>query len=463
MQLLLYKKIFSLIIILSAINFLGCTKADFVSKHSSDAIVLETAITGRVTDLNNVPVSDAIVAAGALTTTTDVNGQFIFKNAQLFKDAVFIKVIKPGYFVGSRTLLVDDNEVNNVKIELIPKTVSGYFPASAGGHINIPNGGSVSFSSNSMVTIITGASYTGNVSVSAFYLNPITANFNEYMPGDLRGINTSNVEETLQSFGMVLIELNDDSGEKLQLAPGKSAIIILPIPDAMKANAPATIPLWYFDETKGLWKEEGSAAMHGNNYVGSVSHFSFWNCDMPIKSVKLSITCSDKMGNPLSDKLVTVNSIDNGTRSGYTNNKGTVCGLVPADEVLQMKVFNQCGDVINTKSIGPFNVVTHLDNILTAYDTNDDITLYGTAVDCTNINITNGYAQVNIGDNYVNVPITNGKFKITINRCTNANDNATLVAYDVANAKQSIVQKINFISNSQDIGQLKVCSDILWY
>jgi hypothetical protein len=35
--------------------------------------------------------------------------------------------------------------------------------------------------------------------------------------------------------------------------------------------------LWSFDEAKGLWKEEGQAIKTGSNYVGDVSHFSFWN------------------------------------------------------------------------------------------------------------------------------------------------------------------------------------------
>ena len=63
-----------------------------------------------------------------------------------------------------------------------------------------------------LVNASNGAAYTGNVSVSTFYLNPADANFNEYMPGDLRGLNSSNQQKILQSFGMVLIEMNDASG-----------------------------------------------------------------------------------------------------------------------------------------------------------------------------------------------------------------------------------------------------------
>ena len=41
------------------------------------------------------------------------------------------------------------------------------------------------------------------------------------------------------------------------------------------------MPLWYFDEQKGMWVEEGVATKQGNQYVGTVNHFTDWNCDIP--------------------------------------------------------------------------------------------------------------------------------------------------------------------------------------
>ena len=36
--------------------------------------------------------------------------------------------------------------------------------------------------------------YAGDVAVSGYYLNPADANFREYMPGDLRGVSTTDKE-----------------------------------------------------------------------------------------------------------------------------------------------------------------------------------------------------------------------------------------------------------------------------
>ena len=153
------------------------------------------------------------------------------------------------------------------------------------------------------------------------------------------------------------------AGEKLQIASGKTATITIPIPSAMQANAPASIPLWYFDETKGIWKEEGSATKQGNNYVGTVAHFSFWTAGQLGQSVRLDATFKDQAGMLLSNKLVTITSTNYGTSSGYTDSAGTVSGLIPANETLVMKVFDQCNSIIYTQNIGPFSADTNLGNI----------------------------------------------------------------------------------------------------
>ncbi len=350
-------KIFSASIIIAstATIFFACRKTNSVSGGQTIVNMVIGSVAGHVTDLNNVPIGNASVTAGTVTTTTDINGQFIIKNAQLNQNAGFVKITMPGYFDGSRTFLVNNNAVNNVKIQMIPKIVSGSFTTASGGAINVSGGGSVNFSAGNVLSQSNGAAYTGNVSVPTFYLNPTDANFNEFMPGDLRGINTSNQQSILKVFGMASIEMDDASGEKLQLATGKTATITLPIPSSMQANAPATIPLWYFDETKGLWKQEGAATKQKNNYVGTVAHFSFWAAGQLGQSIKFSATFTiDTSGIAFANKLVTISRPDSTTTNGYTDSTGTVSGLVPTNEMLTMKVFNDCGENVYSQNIGPF-------------------------------------------------------------------------------------------------------------
>jgi len=339
---------FDLIIITIAIIFFACKKTASYHRDPASYNMVTGSVSGRVTDLYNAPVSNALVNAGKSFIMTDVNGQFILKNVQLSKDAGFVKVTHDGYFTGSRTFFPNPNATNNVKIRLIPKTVSENFAAPSGGVIEIPGGGFISIGGGSIVNATTGASYSGGVSVSTFYLDPADPNVNEFMPGDMSGVDVSDQRKILQSFGMVAIEMHNATGEKMQLAPGKTATITLPVSSAFN-HAPATIPLWYFDETTSLWKEEGQAVKTGNNYVGSVSHFTWWNYDYGYGRATITGRVVDCEGIPLSNITVTVNN----QMTIVTDQDGNYTSWVPAGFGLTFQVLPQ----------GAINVSSQLENI----------------------------------------------------------------------------------------------------
>jgi hypothetical protein len=246
---------------------------------------------------------------------------------------------------------------------LISKPASSTITASSGGNVAISGGGSVDFAGG-FVNASNGSAYTGNVSVSTIYLNSTDQNFSASVPGNLKGVSASNQQGVLQSFGVVAVELNDASGNKLQLAQGKTATITLPIPAALLGNAPVSIPLWYFDDVKGWWKEEGTATKQGNNYVGVVKHFSFWNAGDISGAVTLTASFTDSVsGAAFANKLVSITRLDSTSTSDHTDNTGTVSGLVPVNEMLIMRVFGDCGAMLYSKLIGPFSKDTILGNI----------------------------------------------------------------------------------------------------
>ena len=239
---------------------------------------ITTTIAGKVVGQNGQALNGVEITIGASTTVTDVTGNFIIPKATLSQNAGFIKATKAGYFGGSRTIKPKEKVVNNIVIQLVKKTETGSFANASGGSITANGGSKIDFPANAVVTK-SGAAYTGSVKVSAYFLDPTSATCNTEMPGDLRGINTSNNEQVLTSYGMMAVELNGSNGEPLQLATGKTATLTMPIAVATQAAALATIPLWFFDETKGMWVEQGSATKTGNTYIGTVSHFTWWNCD----------------------------------------------------------------------------------------------------------------------------------------------------------------------------------------
>ena len=351
---------------ITLLYFISCTKTEIQPvPHPGTG---NGTVSGIITDLNNTPLSNTTVAGGTDTTITDANGKFMLTKVQFTADTVVVNVTKSGFFQGSKNFVSNNNLVNDANIQLIPKPASSTITASSGGNVSVSGGGAIDFTGG-FVNLSTGEAYTGNVSVSTFYLNATDQNFSASAPGDLKGVSASNPQGILQSYGVVAVELNDASGNKLQLAQGETATITLPfLPHCREMHLPL-YPLWYFDDTKGWWKKEGTATRQGNDYVGAVKHFSFWNVgDISGAAINLKVIVSIDTGIVYWNKLVTITQPDSTSTNGYTDSTGTVYGLVPANEVLTVKVFNDCGKNVFAKNIGPFSS----DATVNVKITNDD-------------------------------------------------------------------------------------------
>src|SRR5688500_4063575 len=178
-------------IIVAVLIVVSCQKSNNDTPDNPDPNkpidYVTASISGRVLDDNNQPVNGAVVKAGTASTTTDLNGNCNISNVSLNEDAGLVKVEKDGFFQGSRTITVNASVVNYVSLQLIKKTVSGTVSGSGGGNITVSGGGNIVFTGNSFVNTAGNGAYTGTVSVSTFFINPAASNFNEIMPGTLRG------------------------------------------------------------------------------------------------------------------------------------------------------------------------------------------------------------------------------------------------------------------------------------
>lgn len=416
------------------------------------------SISGKVVDENNAPVNQAEVKAGTATTRTDANGNFRFTNISLSQKAAYITVNKTGYFLGSRTFVAHEKAVNYVSIRLIEKELTGSFPSAGGGVVTLSSGGSINFQPNSVVDAATNSAYSGTVNVSAYFIDPSKPGFINEMPGDLRGITTGGEERGLQSFGMMAVELTGTGGQKLQLANGKPATMNFAIPASLLATAPATIPLWSFDEVTGLWKEEGSATRQGNSYVGTVTHFSFWNCDAPFPLVSFEAVVKDQKGHPIPNVTVTIKKLSNSSfAAAITDELGRVSGLIPSGEALELKITDRCGNVLFTNNIGPYNSNVNYGAISITMQPPASVVISGTAVNCNNTALTNGFVNINLDGFSYRVTVNNGNFTISIIRCTADPVQAQIFAEDIAAGQQGAVQLLPVTSGNANAGQLTAC------
>jgi len=383
---------------------------------------------GVIKDESGIAISNASVKIGTETVLTDSKGVFIIKSANVQERLAYIKVNKIGYLKGLKTV-VPTQGVNNVAIVLLAENIQ-VLPAN--NQIQLLNGTKVTF--NGGFEDASGNTYLGAVNYSMNYIDPASEKITSEMPGMLLGKTASNDFEMLETYGMLHVSLTDTSGNPLQIASGDTAEIRMPIP-ALLANAPATIPLWSFDEGTGYWVEDGFATKIGNEYVGSVSHFSWWNCDANFATVSLCLNVEDSNGNPLANMQVDLTFEGYPyPRTGISNDTGEICGLIPANETLILTAYDDCGNSVYTDSIGPFTSNTDQTIVISGGSVQSTV-VTGNFLDCSNNPVTDGYVEFNYGINTSYQNITNGVFEIGALIC-NSNTNVTIEGVDY-NATQS--------------------------
>ena len=446
------KNCITLICVLASLPFFISCQKDF---KGGDAVVppiaqvpadLSTKVTasivsGFITDGNDVAVKDASVQIGTSTVLSDKYGYFEVRNMLLVQNAAVVIVTKPGFFKGIKTFIAGANKGAFFRIKLIPKTISGTVNAATGGSVSVTGGLLISFPANAIVNANTNAAYTGTFTVTAFKIDPTSADLARIMPGDLRGLNSDSQLQLLTSYGMAAVELTGTGGEPLQIATGKKATMTMPIPSSIMATAPTTIPLWYFNETNGLWKQEGSATKVGNNYVGDVSHFSFWNYDVPANYVQFNCTVVNTAGLPVQNAYVKISLISNPNNAGYgyTDSSGYVNGAVPNNAQLKLEVFANasCGSAAAFSQ----NFSTTNSNITfgnaTINTTTSVAILQGTINNCAGSPVTNGYVVIREGSLYNRIPLSNtGTYSYNKLICSFPTQ-VTLVGEDVSNLQQN--------------------------
>lgn len=340
---------------------------------------VEGSVSGYVSDENDAPVEGALVNLNGITAETNEFGYFTFLDQQLFSTGTYVTVTKGGYFHASRRFNAIEDELSNVRVKLIPKESVGTFSSNTAEVIKVDQV-SISFPEGNYTTA-SGAAYEGEINVLAKYLDPTKDETFEEMPGNLYGINSEGNANGLATYGMVVVELESDNGELLNLPEGKNAIINMPVPASLLSSAPAIIPLWHFDETNGVWLEEGEAILEDGIYVGEVSHFTFWNCDIPLETVNICGTVHLRNVGYGGFRVRVEDQVTGFVGEGLTASDGKFSGGVPAGNLLTLYVFDPCGNTLHEEEIGPFNLDTDLGTIIVVAEF-DNINVSGLVTSC---------------------------------------------------------------------------------
>ena len=417
---------------------------------------VQSSLIGRVLDENNNPVENAkVYLENGDERTTNAAGLFFYTNKLMNKNGTYIRVEKAGYYNAARFSYQHLGGTANMEIKLLPLGTNAQFNSTTGGNVDVGNDVNVTFPANSIMKA-DGSAYNGTVTAYAVWLDPTLASTFSQMPGDLRAEDKDGNARLLTTYGMVGVELVNSIGEKLQLATGKKATISMQVPAALLSAAPSTIPLWHFDEVNGYWKEEGEATLNNGRYEGEVSHFSFWNCDVPMDYILLNGCVGDNAGNLVANVRVRLTRTNG--QSGYdlTDNLGNYGGLVPANETMTLEIIDPCENILYTAQVGPFTADTDLPKI--TIPAADLVTVSGSLVDCNNDAIAFGVVEAALGGQFfVTTTDASGNFSFSSNNCANEST-VTVTGYDNASPNQSIPLSVNIVGGIATTGEIVVCT-----
>jgi hypothetical protein len=410
-------------------------------------------VTGVVRDQNGNNLSGITVQCDGQTATTGNFGEFTFKNVTVSDNRIVVYSNPSNYFAATATEIPSSTKRTMMNLTLMTKTTTQVLSSSTGGSATHTSGSSVTIPADAVQK--NGTSYSGNVNVAVAYLDPTQSSFGSLTQGpDMKAVNSSGKEGTLTSYGIIRVELTDDSGNELNLASGKTATIKVPVPSSLQGNAPSTIPLWYFDETKGVWVEEGSAVKTGNEYVGTVSHFTDWNCDAYSPS-QATITgrIIDCNNDPVSYLAVNI-----GQTYAWTDVNGVFTRRVPSglNFTCQVDAFFNNGltsDPVSVTSLAEGQQYNTGDIKLTVCPTY----AAGSVVDCNNSPI-EAWVQLKTGAGYSQYIYTaDGSYKGKVG--TNTDINVSIIS-----SSGGFVSESKTTSSTQgiinDFGTIQVCGDV---
>ncbi len=298
--------VISAIVLILAIsqNFGAVNFPDFFDFTKVNLFGNETIISGTIFG-DSTNFSDILITTTNATLLETKKGENNFELKVNCKEDFVINFSKKGFLPLHKKI----NSCNPIEIDVIMKKMSEFKELNLNGENSVSNKG-VKLDVNGGDLVIIGTTNTpkqANLSVTGF--NPNTIGDMQYFPGELEGIDENGVTTGLESYGFAKIIAQDEEGNNLDFKEGKSSKVSFKIDPAQQAEAPNEMPLWYFDETKGTWIQEGTAKKVCKNgsceYIGEITKVrSWWNADKRILSIEKSINnwvmkkdCKEKLDN----------------------------------------------------------------------------------------------------------------------------------------------------------------------
>lgn len=279
-----------------------------------------------------------------------------------------LRIAKDGYAVQVQPITLAADETGRALRTMLvkrepPATIANI---EAGGTATAKDGAKVEFPAAALVDA-QGNAVIGSIDMLITPINPKTTDVRAF-PGSFEGTVAGGDRVPIVTAGTVEF-VPTRGGQKLNLAPGKTATIEMPLYatsllDGTPLRLGDRVPFWSLNETTGVWTQEGDgvvvssdASPTGRSVRGTISHFSWWNLDHVARRGQVCVTpttASPPANQPANQPVLIEARMISGTGPTSTASRSVpfgarTCVPVAADGNLQ---FDASYDVGNQRCEG---------------------------------------------------------------------------------------------------------------
>jgi len=303
---------------------------------------------GWVRQVSGEPVFGARIEVGSHSTATTEQGLFELAGVQV-DEAVLMRVSRPGFSSTVRRIELSGHASRGLEVILQPVVSLTLPDAQEGGLVRYDHpvdgdsalagadGFSVDFQQGTF------SDEQGNEVIGAIEVSVAVLSSHEAIaaaPGGMLAIDGNGEEQALESFAMAEVVLS------VKGAPVHfSGTAQLSIPLLGELAEGEAVGLWSFDESLGYWILEGEGVAQDGLFVADVSHFTWWNADVPLLERScVSGLLTTPSGKAAPGMPILAWGLDYlGTSAANSESDGTFCISVKAGGTVRLSSISSVG------------------------------------------------------------------------------------------------------------------------
>lgn len=333
-------------------------------------------ISGQVTDVGGFPLEGVTVSVNGKrpSAVTNAGGIYVLDSAKR-EDRVVIEFRKDGYATTQAIAVLKikqekckgreggeehsqqckekDGRERKIDFVTLNKVMA---PTGAAHSIDATSGGTLAQDGFKAAFSPESLSAKGSVDV---VITPLDISTNALLafPGDFTGISSVGKRVLLETFSVMDVSITQN-GMPVNLKPGTTAALEFLLPRNTSLDTGAIVPLWFYDEKKGIWREEGTGIVDVSTtdpsrlaVFGEVSHFSWWNVDVSIDRTCVKGFVYDANGSPVKGASVYATGVNYSNLSiSVTDAMGQYCLYAKISSTLTLKAFYAASGIIQSSN-----------------------------------------------------------------------------------------------------------------